>query len=99
MKKIFTVEFWYRQNLLQAIISEKLIQSFREYHFILASDAIFKNEGYFFIQCYDGSLELNKTVSDFRKKDFLEEMATAIQKHLEYIQSEITDKNTPSEAA
>ena len=95
MKKPFTVEFWYMQNLLQAVISEKLIQSIREYHFTLASEAIFENEGYFFIQCYDGSLQLNKTISDFRKMDFLEEMATAIQNHLNYIQSEITDENSP----
>ena len=99
MKKVFTVEFWYRQNLLRAMISEKMIQSFREYHFILASDAVFKNEGYYFIQSYDGSLELNKTTSDFRKKDFLEEMATAIQKHLDHTQVNISDKNNPSAAA
>ncbi len=83
MKKFSNINFWFRSHLYKGVVYEKSRTAFREYHVSLNSGIPGINPNYYyFIEGYDGSLQLNKSPLSYDEKELLSEIAGAVKNAL-----------------
>jgi hypothetical protein len=97
MTKLGTIECWFQQQPFQIDIYENKLSVIKEYHFRLADNNLFPDaEEYYFIQNYDGNLELNKPAPDHIFREFLEELADTLERSLKKVQQLLPGKTIKS---
>ena len=95
MTTLGTIECWFQQHPFQVVVYENNLPVIKEYHFRLLDNNLFPDTGeFFFIQNYDGNLELNKPATDHLFREFLEELADTLETYLKKVQQLYPGKNT-----
>lgn len=94
MTKLGTIECWFQQHPFQVVVYQNNLPVIKEYHFRLLDNTAFPDAaGFYFIQNYDGNLELNKPATNHLFREFLEELADTIEASLK-VQQLFPEKNS-----
>lgn len=79
MRKKFTVEFWFRNQPIRAKITRKSSPAYTILNLQLDNPSLKPAESYYFIEGYDGNLELNQVPENPATLELLNEIARSIE--------------------